>query len=103
MSGGIWLLWNKSRVNIIFLNYSQHNIHGIVNEGMNDLWMFTVVYANPNVILKKQCFNEVVQLTSNIRKPCMVIGDFNEILMATEKIEGAEVDHHRITWFAKWV
>ena len=49
---------------------------------------FTVVYANPNSTLKKQCFEEVAQLARIIRKPWMVIGDFNEILMAAEKIGG---------------
>lgn len=43
------------------------------------------MYANPNVILKKQCFDEVANLARNIRMSWMVIGDFNEILMASEK------------------
>ena len=36
MSGGIWLLWNKSKVNIKILDSSRHFIHGIVNEGSMD-------------------------------------------------------------------
>ena len=88
MSGGIWLLWNQSRVNIKILDSSKHFIHGIVNEGNSDEWMFTVVYANPILTLKKQCFEEVAQLARNITKPWMVIGDFNEILSAAEKIGG---------------
>ena len=103
MSGGIWLLWNKSRVNLKILTYSRHNIHGIVNEEGTDSWLFTVVYANPNAILKKQCFDEVANLARNIRGPWMVIGDFNEILIASEKVGGAGVDNQRISRFAMWV
>ena len=77
------MLWNKSRINIKILDSSRHFIHGIVNEGGNDSWLFTVVYANPNTDLKKQCFDEVAKLAMNIRMPWMVIGDFNKILMAT--------------------
>ena len=33
MSGGLWLLWNQSRVNIKILESTIHFIHGIVNEG----------------------------------------------------------------------
>ena len=69
MSGGIWLLWNKSKVNIKILDSSRHFIHGIVNEGSMDEWVFMVVYANPNITLKNQCFEEVAQLARNIRKP----------------------------------
>ena len=33
----------------------------------------------------------------------MVIGDFNEILMATEEVGKAVVDNQRIARFARWV
>ena len=89
MSGGLWLLWNQSRINIKIIDSSRHFIHGIVNDGDSDAWLFTVVYANPNAILKKQCFDEVAQLARNIAKSWMVVGDFNEILMATEKVGGS--------------
>uniref|UniRef100_A0A6N2N2Q5 Endonuclease/exonuclease/phosphatase domain-containing protein n=1 Tax=Salix viminalis TaxID=40686 RepID=A0A6N2N2Q5_SALVM len=71
--------------------------------GSNEKWLFTVVYANPNAILKKQCFEEVAKLASGVRLPWMVIGDFNEILMADEKIRGAAVDNQRCYHFARWV
>ena len=56
MSGGIWVLWNNSKVHVKILNSSRHFIHGIVGEGSNEKWLFTVVYANPNAILKKTVF-----------------------------------------------
>lgn len=59
MSGGIWLLWNQSRISRKIMDSSRHFIHGIMNEGNTDAWLFTVVYANPNPILKKQCFDGV--------------------------------------------
>lgn len=49
MSGGIWLLWNKSRVNLKILAYSRHTIHGIVNEGRTD---FVAVYGS---VCKPKC------------------------------------------------
>lgn len=33
----------------------------------------------------------------------MVIGDFNKILLATEKVGGVVVDNQRISRFARWV
>ena len=103
MSGGLWLMWNNSNINVKILNSSRHFIHGSVDEGSSEAWLFTVVYANPNAILKKQCFEEVANLARNVRLPWMVIGDFNEILMATEKSGGVGVDNRRIHRFAKWV
>ena len=103
MSGGLWVLWNGSNVHVKILNSSRHFIHGIVDEGNAEKWLFTVVYANPNAILKKQCFEEVANLASVIRLPWMVIGDFNEILMANEKMGGVAVDNQRCYRFARWV
>ena len=62
-----------------------------------------VVYANPNAELKRQCFEKIVQLARRVSLPWMVIGDFNEVLLASEKVGGAGVDHRRIYRFAKWV
>ena len=62
-----------------------------------------MVYVNPNITLKQQCFGKVAQLASNIRNPWMVIGDFNEILLASEKVGGTPVDYRRIARFAEWV
>ena len=56
MSGGLWLMWNNSNINVKILNSSRHFIHGSVDEGSSEAWLFTVIYANPNAILKKQCF-----------------------------------------------
>jgi hypothetical protein len=53
MSGGLWLMWNNSNVNVKILNSSRHFIHGSVDEGSSEAWLFTVVYANSNAILKK--------------------------------------------------
>ena len=103
MSGGLWLLWNKLKINIKILESSRHFIHGIVNEGSYEEWIFTVVYANPNAELKRQCFEKIVQLARRVSLPWMVIGDFNEVLLASEKVGGAGVDHRRIYRFAKWV
>lgn len=68
-----------------------------------DAWLFTVVYANPNATMKKQCFDGIAQLAGSIRRPWMVIGDFNEILLTTEKVGGAAADSNRISRFGRWV
>lgn len=55
-SGGIWLLWNNNKFDIKILNSSIHCIHGVVDEGKDYAWLFTVVYANHNALKKKTMF-----------------------------------------------
>jgi len=102
-SGGIWLLWNNNKFDIKILNSSIHCIHGVVDEGKDSAWLFTVVYANPNALKKKQCFEEVANLARHIVQPWLVVGDFNEILSPSEKVGGVEVDLRRCIRFGRWV
>jgi len=53
-SGGIWLLWNNNKFDIKILNSSIHCIHGVVDEGKDSAWLFTVVYVSPNALKKKK-------------------------------------------------
>jgi hypothetical protein len=41
------LLWNKTIFDIKILKASTHLIHGMVDEGKDSAWLFTVVYAMP--------------------------------------------------------
>ena len=43
-----------------------HFIHGVVDEGSTEAWLFIVVYANPITSLKKQCFEEIVKLARGV-------------------------------------
>ena len=44
-SGGIWLLWNNSKVKLHVVAHSRHTITTLV-EDYNTFWILTVVYAN---------------------------------------------------------
>jgi hypothetical protein len=60
------LLWNNNKFDINILSSSIHYIHGVVDEGKDYAWLFTVVYANHNAFKKKQCFEEVAILIRHI-------------------------------------
>ena len=53
MSGGIWLLWNQSKINIKIIDSSRHFIHGIVNQGGIDAWLFIKNNALRELLGKK--------------------------------------------------
>jgi hypothetical protein len=102
-SGGIWLLWNGSKVDLKVLKTARHLIHVVFDEGGSCPWLCSFVYANPNDQLKRACFEDIKDLASTISLPWMIVGDFNEIMGAPEKRGGAPIDMRRCLRFNKWV
>lgn len=71
------------------LNYSSPNfIDGFIMEGNNVVWRWTGFYGEPSWDLKYLSWTYLRDLHSNTEGPWMIIGDFNEILIANEKEGG---------------
>jgi hypothetical protein len=102
-SGGIWLLWNKGGVDLRVLNSSKNLVHVLVDEGGGSPWLCTVVYVNLKLQLKRECLEEIKTMGQHITLPWMVIGDFNKILTAAEKMGGALVDMRKCLRFNRWI
>lgn len=84
-SGGIWLLWNGSKVDLKVLKIARRLIHVVFDEGGSCLWLCSFVYANPNDQLKRAYFKDIKDLASSISLPWMIVSDFNEIMGAAER------------------
>ncbi|CAL9005467.1 unnamed protein product, partial [Prunus brigantina] len=58
-SGGLWLLWDDSRVHVEVVGTSDQTISACVPRNGQDPWLFTGVYASPNAVKRaKMLFNE---------------------------------------------
>ena len=51
LSGGLWLLWDSSRVSVIELATTEQEIHALVTPiYSNTSWLLSVVYASPRFV-----------------------------------------------------
>ncbi|CAL8993823.1 unnamed protein product [Prunus brigantina] len=58
-SGGLWLLWDDSRVHVEVVGTSDQMISACVARNGQDPWLFTGVYASPNAVKRgKMLFPE---------------------------------------------
>ena len=88
-SGGLVLFYNSP--NEVVLNYSSPNfIDGFVMKDNSVAWKLTCFYGEPNWDQKHLSWTYLGDLHSNLTGPWMVMGDLNEILVASEK-EGGNV------------
>ena len=64
-------------------------------------WRMTGFYGNLEKILRRESWNLLRYLNSQYQMPWVFLGDFNEILLATEKAKGLERSQQQIEGFRK--
>ncbi|CAL2279833.1 unnamed protein product [Prunus armeniaca] len=88
-SGGLWLLWDYSRVHVEVVGTSDQTISACVARNGQDPWLFTGVYASPNVVKRVKMWDYLSFVAASHNMPWLIAGDFNGLLTADEKFGGA--------------
>ena len=86
-AGGLVLFYHK--VNKVELNYISANFIDILfmNEDIVQ-WCFTGFYGRPSWSERSLSWDDILNLHFNGKHPWVVLGDFNEILLSSEKEGG---------------
>ena len=99
-AGGIWLLWNSDRVEVVSLATTEQEIHAEVKVLPSNLaWIFTAVYASPRIAERRVLWDNLAKVADLHRKPWIIAGDFNEALVGDDKFGGRPVDINRALMF----
>ncbi|KAF7841373.1 reverse transcriptase [Senna tora] len=87
-AGGIWCLWNSSKIQIeIIMKHSQF-MHLLVRDG-NTHWFLTVVYGSPHYNARRELWDHLKLLQLQISLPWVLAGDFNAFMFSHEKLGGS--------------
>ncbi|XWS29798.1 hypothetical protein CRYUN_Cryun24cG0061400 [Craigia yunnanensis] len=88
ISGGLALLWREdAEIQIQFFSKSHVDVH-IGKESSENSWHFTGFYGHSETSKRSESWNLLCMLKSQSTLPRLCVGDFNEILLADEKIGG---------------
>lgn len=102
-SGGLALLW-KDTVSVVVLHSCKNYIDCVVTfvaEGFH--CKITCVYGNPHTNEKSAFWYSMMHRFSPLTTPWLCIGDFNEILNASEKRGGAPPLQWRLNLFRSFL
>ncbi|XP_062006063.1 uncharacterized protein LOC133723263 [Rosa rugosa] len=87
-SGGLGMFWNDE-VNVQVRTFSAHHIDLEIGGGPGDLrWRLTGFYGYPTTAERDKSWQLLRDLRDLDSLPWVVIGDFNEILNNSEKLDG---------------
>lgn len=96
-SGGIWILWNGTTVDLRIVHAHKQFVHLLVAPGSLKGWQFTIVYASPKPKERGDLWEELGSL--RVTSPWCVAGDCNSVLISEERcLEGRSS-----TNFQEWV
>ena len=71
--------WKSIKVSISILVNNFQFIHSkIINQNKSE-WMFTIVYNNPKIDMKRVLWKDLQDLSSNILEAWLLARDFNDI------------------------
>ncbi|KAI5382050.1 hypothetical protein KIW84_UN0211 [Lathyrus oleraceus] len=93
-NGRIWLLWNKAEVIIRMIQVHEQFLHFEVYGIDNSFrYVATMIYAFNQVEHRKTLWSKLESLGSNMDRPWVVIGDFNNVLKEEDRIGGQPVNY----------
>ena len=89
-AGGIWILVKDNTISCSILESSSQTVTLSFGNG-NSEWLCTAVYASPIPNIRASLWTHLIAIRNQVCKPWVVLGDFNEIVMASEVKGGAWV------------
>ncbi|OMP01423.1 Endonuclease/exonuclease/phosphatase [Corchorus capsularis] len=98
-AGGIWLDWDDDVVDISIFIYSPQLLYVEAKPKDSTKFILTVVYANPKSNIRRSLWAYMETLAQTITSPWVVLGDFNDVLGAGEKMGGAVPSFSRCNSF----
>lgn len=89
-AGGIIALWHTSLWEVEVLKFSSQFLHMNVGWKKEAKCLLTVVYGRPQLQARRILWDDLRDINSGIDNSWAIVGDFNAILEANERIEGSQ-------------
>ncbi|XP_058784715.1 uncharacterized protein LOC131659557 [Vicia villosa] len=87
-AGGIAMAWKSNAMDVFILENNDQFIHSRIKMEDSNQWFFTAIYARPQENSKKMLWDDLKEISNNMREPWMMAGDFNDIAYVSDKRGG---------------
>ncbi|KAI9126004.1 hypothetical protein K1719_003422 [Acacia pycnantha] len=100
-SGGMAMIWKSSSIKVQIIDTNRQFFHVECELPDRPPFLLTSVYAIPHSNLRSILWSKLKGMSASITLPWVVLGDFNDIMAASERIGGVRCNHQRLKWFAE--
>ncbi|XP_075636746.1 uncharacterized protein LOC142608962 [Castanea sativa] len=91
-TGGLWVLWDSTQVEVFELSSTEQEIHTIVKDlSLNSSWLMSTVYASPRYAERHLLRDNLSKVAEVHTLPWIIASDFNEVLRGEDKFGGRPV------------
>lgn len=87
-AGGIWVLWNSGEYTIEPIGIDAQVLNLVVQGGDGSRWILSAVYASPYLPFRNLLWKYLTELGHELELPWLLLGDFNQALVAADKLGG---------------
>lgn len=102
--GRLWILWDPNVVLFRPEIIHQQCIYGFVSIlQSNTGFYFTGMYGLHTIADKKNLWNDLGSITSEVTEPLIIMGDFNSILYADDRVGRAPVIDSEVADFKQYL
>ncbi|CAL2271911.1 unnamed protein product [Prunus armeniaca] len=99
-SGGLWLMWDDSRVKVEILGTHDQAISACISWPDKPPWIFTAIYAKPCGVKRTKLWEYLSFVGGCHNLPWLLAGDFNDMLNSGDKLGGNLIN--RLKGFKTW-
>ncbi|KAI9085057.1 hypothetical protein K1719_033049 [Acacia pycnantha] len=98
-SGGLVAVWKKSEIDVMVGSSGRQFMHFKCDRRSGLKFAFSMVYALPDASHKQVLWDELHRHASTLSEPWVLIGDFNDVLLASERAGSSRPDEARLRLF----
>ncbi|KAI9106569.1 hypothetical protein K1719_022097 [Acacia pycnantha] len=95
-SGGMAMIWKSSCIKVHLIDTNRQFFHEECELPDRTYFLLTSVYVVPHLNLR----SKLKVMSASILLPWIVLGDFNDIMAASERIGGVRCNTHSLKWFS---
>ncbi|KAI9092526.1 hypothetical protein K1719_027654 [Acacia pycnantha] len=90
-SGGLAVAWISSKISVVVLEENRQFLHLRCQVAQEPSFLLTSIYAIPHSDLRSVLWGNLLRIAGGVVTPWAIIGDFNDISTANERIGGRGV------------
>lgn len=102
--GRIWVVWNPTTTRVQIVENHEQLVHSVISSQVHRVLInFSVVYDKHTIADRGNMWRELGDIAAAQNRPWVIMGDFNAILCASDRMNGTTVQEAEVKDFRQFL